>query len=58
MCWTDEASDACWEGVRVGFRAVGLLEQPPAPPLALAGAAPLRGLPPPGSAPAQAVLRR
>jgi hypothetical protein len=33
MCWTDEASDACWEGVRVGFRAVGLLEAPPPPKL-------------------------
>ena len=57
MCWTDEASDQCWEGVRIGFRAVGLLESPPPLPLPL----PLRdsaALLPPGSAPAQASLRR
>ncbi len=55
MCWTDEASDACWDGVRVGFRAVGLLEAPPLP--IDTGRAP-RGFAPPLSAPTQAALRR
>ena len=54
MCWTDEASDACWEGVRVGFRTVGLLEAPPPPPDAPRSS----GLAPPLSAPSQAALRR
>ena len=57
MCWTDEASDQCWEGVRVGFRAVGLLEAPPPPPLALPSSL-SGGFVPPTSAPTQAALRR
>jgi hypothetical protein len=53
MCWTDEASDACWEGVRVGFRTAGLLEAPPAP-LEVVRAAGL----PAFAAPTQAALHR
>jgi len=52
MCWTDEASDACWEGVRVGFRACGLLDAPPPQRLLQSGA--FVSAPPP----TQAALRR
>lgn len=44
MCWSDDASDACWDGVRGGFRAIGVLEPPPPPPQ------PLPWLRPPGQA--------
>jgi hypothetical protein len=58
MCWSDESSDACWEGVRVGFRAMGLLEAPP-PPKLLHSALSSGGLGAPTlGAPTQASLRR
>ena len=58
MCWTDEASDACWEGVRVGFRTCGLLEAPPPPKLLTSALGGLGSGAPTLGAPTQASLRR